>query len=152
MLNTFSCVYWPFLLKYLLSICPFLYQDGYLFIIKIRNSLYIRNTSPFLKYMCCKYFYPCLQFVYSLIFILLYFFPLPLVPLHPLPQQSPHCCPCTCVLLSFCSIPPTPAPTLGCHPATSLWMSLSPFCLLIHFVHSCVSNVSWWEEVLNFTI
>ena len=73
------------------------------------------------------------------------FFPWSSSPLTPsFPQQSPHCCPCPWVLFSFSSIPPPPPlPSLLAFILFSIYgpvicspsLSLSPFSLLVQFVH-----------------
>ena len=62
--------------------------------------------------------------------------------LPPFPQQSQHCCPCPWVFLFFFPFLLNPFILLTQHcltpwqlSACSLSMSLSLFCLLVHFVH-----------------
>ena len=56
----------------------------------------------------------------------LLFFPLSFSPLiSPIPQISPHSCPCPWVLVPFYSIPTPPFPPLhtsSCHSALHLWV------------------------------
>ena len=83
-------------------------------------------------YLLLKIFCSCCS-IYFLNF-LLHFSHYHLVPLYLPPLQSPHYCPCPRVLFpSSWSLHPLTSPQEL--PACSLSMSLSLFCLLVHFVH-----------------